>query len=600
MVKWGKGIMTKHVINRSILKKIILSILFGLLGFWANFHALDFIQYSEFKITILTGLIFPLIITLFWGWRYGLLSALAGGCQTMWYLWYSDGYGLLYSVPVYTLWIVWHGYWADIRRSSPHRWYHSIYIVEAGFRLIVELGFFTVFRWLVSLNPPVWDISITNNYISVSWLSFAIRKHILTAYILLLISDLLMNIKPVRKIFIPKEKKDYTHTTYIVSAAIIAGCLLWILHSLMDFYILKKGFDTLLNITFVNIPRCSLVSRYLLLIYSAIVGLLLSGIYQRLKNRDAQLLKSESRFHNFIDTCPDLIFSLDMNAQITYCNPKTAIFFSNPAELTGSSFFSLVAPGYLDIVRSNFFKGIAGKITPPYKIGLNTELKGIVFFEIHAHALQESGGKISGRLAVMRDISLLREHEKEIHQKNQLLNKINEINPNAIIITDANGIIIYTNLVAQKIMGISPDNSTGKSYNNPDWNITDYQGKKLPDHKLPFNLVKNAKKTVHNIQLAIMIKNSARKLLNINAAPVLNEKGELMRVIATLEDVTLKIENDRELKKYRQDLEKLVLDRTLELEEKNNTLQHYLKLFQDREFRIKELRDKIKTLEAEK
>ena len=590
--------MTKYVINRDIRKKIALSIIFGLIGFWANFHALNFIQYSEFKITILIGLIFPLIITLFWGWRYGLLSALAGGCQTMWHLWYSDGYGLLYAVPVYTLWIVWHGYWANIRRTSPHRWYHSIYLVEAGFRLVVELGFFTVFRWLVSLNPPIWDSSITNNFISVSWISFVIRKHIITAYILLLISDLLMHIKPVRKIFIPQEKADYIHTTHIVSAAIITGCLLWILHSLMDYYFLKKGYDTLLNIAFVNIPKCSLYTRYLLLFYSAVVGLILAGIYQRLKKKDLQLLKSESRFHNFVDTCPDLIFSLDANAQITYCNPQTAIFFSNPAELTGSSFFNHVASGYLDIVRNNFFRGIVGKITPPYKIGLNTELRGIVFFEIHAHALQETDGTISGRLAVMRDISQLRKSEKEIHQKNQLLNKLNETNPNAIIITDANGIITYTNLVAQKILGLSPENSTGNTYDNPLWNITDFQGEKLPADKLPFNLVKNVKKTIYNIQYAIQIKNNTRKLLNINAAPVLDDKGELKYMIATLEDVTHKIENDRELKKYRRDLEKLVMDRTLELEEKNKTLQHYLKLFQDREFRIKELRDKIKFLEA--
>ncbi|MCF7911597.1 MAG: PAS domain-containing protein [Candidatus Cloacimonetes bacterium] len=592
--------MAKYHIDSNIMKRIALSIIFGLFGFWANFHALNLLPHADFKITILIGLIFPLIVSLFWGWRYGLLSALAGGCQTMWYLWYSDGYGMLYSVPVYTLWIVWHGYWANVRKSSPHHWYQSIYIVEAAFRLVVEFGFFTVFRWLISLNPPFWDGSITNNFVSMDWLSIATKKHIITGYILLMISDLLMHIKPVRKLFIPKEEEDYITTTYIVSAAVITGCLLWMIHSLLDFHILNKDYDTFLNITFLNIPKYSLYMRYLLLIFSVVSGLILSRIYLSLKKKDLQLLKSESRFHNFIDACPDLIFSLDTNARINYYNPQTALFFANPQELTGSSFFNLVAPGFLDITRSNFFKGIKGKTTAPYTIGLNTDLKGVIFFEIHAHALWETEGSISGRIAVLRDVTQLREHEKEIHQKNQLLNKINETNPNAIIITDAIGKITYANNVARDILGFSNDNIKDLTYNDYRWNITDFQGKTVSEDELPFNLVKNSLKSVYNIQHSIQTGNNPPKLLNINAAPVLDENGELQCMIATLEDITLQIQNEQELKKYRQQLEQLVIDRTLELEEKNKTLQHYLKLFQDREFRIKELRDKIKSMENQK
>jgi len=80
--------------------KITISIIFGLLGFAVNFYPVDFVFYGTYRMSFLLGLIFPMLITLAWGWRYGLLSALCGGCQTMWILWMpQSGYGPLVSVP---------------------------------------------------------------------------------------------------------------------------------------------------------------------------------------------------------------------------------------------------------------------------------------------------------------------------------------------------------------------------------------------------------------------------------------------------------------------------------------------------------------------
>ena len=104
--------------NSRLKIKVLISILFGLIGFILNFYAINFAQFVEFKANILIGLLFPLLVSLAWGWRYGLLTALAGGCQSMWWLWQSDGYGFLYAVPIFTLWIVWHGIWSDWRRRK--------------------------------------------------------------------------------------------------------------------------------------------------------------------------------------------------------------------------------------------------------------------------------------------------------------------------------------------------------------------------------------------------------------------------------------------------------------------------------------------------
>jgi len=84
----------------------------------------------------------------------------------------------------------------------------------------------------------------------------------------------------------------------------------------------------------------------------------------------------------------------------------------------------------------------------------------------------------------------------------------------------------------------------------------------------------------------------------------INNKIESLIIVST--DITKQKENEMKLSEYHKNLEKLVNKRTeellqknVELEEKNKELLHYNELFVGREFRIKELRDEIKRLKNE-
>lgn len=109
---------------------------------------------------------------------------------------------MLYSVPVFTLWIVWHGYWADRRRADPRRpWYLSAFAVEVPFRVLCELGFYTVFPLLVSLNPPPWNPAVTRDHVPLPWIHAVALKHTVTAYVLLLAAYVVLSLGPARRVF---------------------------------------------------------------------------------------------------------------------------------------------------------------------------------------------------------------------------------------------------------------------------------------------------------------------------------------------------------------------------------------------------------------
>ena len=73
--------------------------------------------------------------------------------------------------------------------------------------------------------------------------------------------------------------------------------------------------------------------------------------------------------------------------------------------------------------------------------------------------------------------------------------------------------------------------------------------------------------------------------------------GRVTGYIGANVDITGRKRTEDELNRYKEQLEELVKERTAELEEKNAELEHMNSVFVGREFRIKELRDKIRELE---
>ncbi len=113
--------------------------------------------------------------------------------------------------------------------------------------------------------------------------------------------------------------------------------------------------------------------------------------------------------------------------------------------------------------------------------------------------------------------------------------------------------------------------------------------------------IKNYKTYKYVILEAILLKKDATEIpVEINTKLLLNKKGFPIGIQGTTRDITERKKAEEELEKYREHLEELIKERTKELEEKNKKLEKFNKLFVGREFRIKELRDKIKELEKNK
>ena len=301
--------------------KVAISIIFGLLGFAANFHTINF-AFPPYTATVLIGLLFPMLITLTWGWKYGLLSALAGGCQSMWWLWGpSNGYAIFFVVPPFTLWIVWHGLFANLRKKQKdHKWWSSIYVVEIPFRILGTINLYTLSRWAITLNPPPWSwASGAPSTIPMRFSNFVVIKQAAVGYIILLLADVLLNLGFVRRFLRSKEDYNQANTGYIISTSLLLGFLFWVVDSVLGSLVFHTE-SSFLDLLVLDVPPYVVYARTSLILACLVGGLLASKLLRRQRESDRALRASEERLRLVAQSMPVMLDALDADNNIIVWN----------------------------------------------------------------------------------------------------------------------------------------------------------------------------------------------------------------------------------------------------------------------------------------
>ncbi|MFP4345423.1 MAG: MEDS domain-containing protein [Anaerolineales bacterium] len=138
-----------------------------------------------------------------------------------------------------------------------------------------------------------------------------------------------------------------------------------------------------------------------------------------------------------------------------------------------------------------------------------------------------------------------RQREEDLRRERDLLNRIMETSPNAITVVDTEGRITFANRPAEEILGLTQDEITTRTYNAPEWRITDEEGGPFPEEALPFRRVKETGEAVYGVCHAIEWPDGRRTLLSINAAPLTDEEGRFDGIVSLIEDVTERRQAER-------------------------------------------------------
>ena len=145
---------------------------------------------------------------------------------------------------------------------------------------------------------------------------------------------------------------------------------------------------------------------------------------------------------------------------------------------------------------------------------------------------------------------------EEVHHKGDLVSRIMETSPVGIMVIGRDGRITYANGHAERVLGLAKDQITQPSYNAPHWRLTDDEGRSLPEEEWPCRRVMRTGRAVRAARLTLEWPDGQRKLLSINAAPLLDKSGQVIRVVAALEELTERVQAENALRgsqeRYRQ------------------------------------------------
>jgi PAS domain S-box-containing protein len=151
--------------------------------------------------------------------------------------------------------------------------------------------------------------------------------------------------------------------------------------------------------------------------------------------------------------------------------------------------------------------------------------------------------------------------EEELKRERMLLTSIMETSPIGITTVDRCGKITFANSQAVTILGLTLNEITKRTYNDPEWQIADFSGNPFPEEQLPFQQVMKTLKPVFDVQHAIVWPEGRQVFLSVNGAPTFDEVGQIERIVFTLQDITERKQAERALieseEKYRTLIQKI-------------------------------------------
>jgi two-component system cell cycle sensor histidine kinase/response regulator CckA len=132
-----------------------------------------------------------------------------------------------------------------------------------------------------------------------------------------------------------------------------------------------------------------------------------------------------------------------------------------------------------------------------------------------------------------RDATLeaLRESERKLDRMLQTM-------VDGMVVVNLQGEITYANQAAERILEIHKDDILGRYYHEREWQQIDERGEPYPLDQLPLAIALREEKEVVGLEHGIIAPDGEVRWLSVNAAPLIDESGQLYGAVASFRDIT--------------------------------------------------------------
>ena len=249
------------------------------------------------------------------------------------------------------------------------------------------------------------------------------------------------------------------------------------------------------------------------------------------------------------------VLVLGPGAEILSCNPKAN-------ELLGLSEAGLLGRSSMDprwhVVREDGSpfpaaerpgpRAVAtGRAVRNVTMGVHRPISGdIVWLRASSMPSLDARGAVRYVVCSFSDTTARRDALDSLRREHELLVEVMNTSAAGITVLDPDGRITWANPASEKLFGLPASDIAGRAYDAPEWRATDLDGGPLPDEAQPFVRVLRTRAPVVDVRHCIEAPDGTRRALSVNGAPILDEHGEVERLVFSASDITDRLETERD------------------------------------------------------
>lgn len=344
--------------------KIIISIISGVLAFLfsKNYIIID----NIYNIKLIWSLIFPIMISIAWEHRYAYITAISGTIFIPFYVYPNKGYANILISVAYFILLILNGYFVKQDTSVSRKIVNNIYFVQIIYSIFYCLIISLLYTRILYYNPPIWNKD-ADRFISLSILRIQSINFIFNIAMLSSISNVLLNLPYVRKLFFLKPIK-YTHKNInILIKAIGIFFIFIIIDTMVDtLYFSRRGIhSSLLRGSGGGPTKITIIITTIFIICDFTMKM-------KSKSEEAHLnlIRSEERYRLIFENMIDTYFEVNTEGSIIKVSPSVMYSFGyTQGYMEGKNFYDFFE-------NSKEIKKIVEKIYATGRM-MNIEVLGI-------------------------------------------------------------------------------------------------------------------------------------------------------------------------------------------------------------------------------
>jgi PAS domain S-box-containing protein len=287
----------------------------------------------------------------------------------------------------------------------------------------------------------------------------------------------------------------------------------------------------------------------------------MAGSHEDITDRKAaeeELARERHLLHTLLDNLPDAIFFCDTANRVIRINKALADLFGleGPAKAVGKTHFDFLSAEVArqlteenqEIIRTGHpILAKEDKVLVPGGRRLWLSRTKMPF--------RDRDGNIIGTFGVIRDITERRKANDTLRQSEERYRSVVAAMQHGILLLDADGGIRECNAAAERILGLSAEQLTGRMPLDPRWRAVHADGSPFPGEEHPPMVTLRTGRPCAGVVLGVYKPDGTLTWVTVNAQPLFQADGRTPAgVVASFEDVT---DRKRTEERLRQTAERL-------------------------------------------